>query len=272
MLPSQARNLVIFGWQSTRVKLQPLVVAVDLIQTRNYGGDFMKNSILIALFGFAVISAVPVYANSTSFNFTSPTTGTNGTSTEFTYTIGNLTFSAYGYTTSPSLAATALYAKTTAGNPGETGLGIASDPTLDNEIYKTTFVQLNLSALYAVGATTVLLDVGSLTGTDAFQFYTSTVLGTEGTADAATGCSGNGSTAQTNGVTTVPCTLTLPSTGNYYVSLGETTAPTTGVTPNVLLAGGTINYNSPTPEPATFGLLGLALTGLGVYGRKRKLV
>lgn len=30
------------------------------------------------------------------------------------------------------------------------------------------------------------------------------------------------------------------------------------------------NGVSGTPEPATFGLLGLALTGLGVYGRKRK--
>jgi hypothetical protein len=30
------------------------------------------------------------------------------------------------------------------------------------------------------------------------------------------------------------------------------------------------NVVTATPEPATFGLLGLALTGLGVYGRKRK--
>jgi len=30
------------------------------------------------------------------------------------------------------------------------------------------------------------------------------------------------------------------------------------------------NKITATPEPATFGLLGLALTGLGVYGRKRK--
>jgi hypothetical protein len=264
---------MIFGRQSTRVKFQPLVVAVDFIQKRNYGGDFMKNSILPALFGFALISAVPVYANSTSFNFTSPTTGTSGVSTEFTYTIGSLTFSAYGYTTSS--VATALFAKNTVGNPGETGLGIANDPTGDDEIYHTTFVQLDLSALRALGATTVLLDVGSLSTPDAFQFYTSTVLGTEGTADAATGCSGNGSTAQTNGVTTVACTITLPSTGNYYVSLGETTAPTTGSSPtypNVVLAGGTINYNSPTPEPATFGLLGLSLVGLGWIARKRKLV
>jgi hypothetical protein len=28
--------------------------------------------------------------------------------------------------------------------------------------------------------------------------------------------------------------------------------------------------SSPTPEPATFGMIGLALAGLGIYGRKRK--
>jgi hypothetical protein len=32
----------------------------------------------------------------------------------------------------------------------------------------------------------------------------------------------------------------------------------------------TTNSVSPTPEPATFGLVGLALAGLGIYGRKRK--
>jgi hypothetical protein len=37
-----------------------------------------------------------------------------------------------------------------------------------------------------------------------------------------------------------------------------------------LAAYNAISGQSPTPEPATFGLLGLALTGLGVYGRKRK--
>ncbi|MEO7145916.1 MAG: PEP-CTERM sorting domain-containing protein, partial [Bryobacteraceae bacterium] len=59
------------------------------------------------------------------------------------------------------------------------------------------------------------------------------------------------------------------ATPNFTVSTKylDITETTSGRTPNVLL--NSLNVTSSTPEPATFGLIGAALAGLGLLRRKK---
>src|ERR1017187_6902856 len=139
---------------------------------------------------------------STSLNLGAPTSySSNGgvANAEASYTFSIYSFSAYGYgcTASTSVCATptALFAKALA-SP-ESGLGLANDASGEDEITLNNFVQLDLSLLHS---DTVLLQVSSLTGTDAFQFYTSGTKGEAG--NAVSGDSGNGTSNQTNGIST----------------------------------------------------------------------
>lgn len=226
----------------------------------------IKKLFLTTISGLAVILATPLYATNVPINYLTPNAGfTNGTSTSATYTVnGNLTFSAYGYNySSPTVlgTTTALFTKNAV--VGEIGLGLANDPSGQTEITKDTFIQLDLSGLRALGATTVLLSVSSDTSTEAGQFYTSTTKGILGTSLGA-----SYAVVSTASGTTTAYTFMLPSIGtSYFIGLTETT-----VGGNILLGPSSINYTpSAAPEPATFGMIGLALLGLGAAQvRKRK--
>jgi hypothetical protein len=100
----------------------------------------------------------------------------------------------------------------------------------------------------------------------------------------ADGFSAAQSTTCTSGAT-LDQTVQSLTTANCAVN-GEAVDSVSGTNVTYLLIGASVSSNlgedffkiqdidankpSATPEPATFGLLGLALTGLGVYGRKRK--
>jgi len=107
-----------------------------------------------------------------TWSFTSPV-GTLGTSQA--YTVGGVTINAYGYTTSGK--ATALYAKVQSGD--EFGLGISG--TSGNEIDTAHFVQLDLSAAIAAGATNAQMTVNSVQCGESYSLYGSNTLGSLGT-------------------------------------------------------------------------------------------
>ena len=71
-------------------------------------------------------------------------------------------------------------------------------------------------------------------------------------------CVDNLSGAATSGVTYLLIGASIADNGTDYFKIQDIRASTTN------------NTQSATPEPATFGMIGLALAGLGVYGRKRK--
>jgi hypothetical protein len=71
-------------------------------------------------------------------------------------------------------------------------------------------------------------------------------------------CVDNLSGAATNGVTYLLIGASIGDNGTDYFKIQDISASSTS------------NNQSATPEPATFGMIGLALAGLGVYGRKRK--
>ncbi len=100
------------------------------------------------------------------------------------YTSGGYTITATGYADRtlclPSHTCggtTDLYGKTSGGD--ESGLGIASDPSGDNEIWGTTFVQLDLTQPYAASLHTYQFQMGSTTGGEEWQVYGDTVSATD---------------------------------------------------------------------------------------------
>src|SRR5215470_11431703 len=77
-----------------------------------------------------------------------------------TYTLAGQTITASGFCSGTCSHGADLFGKT--GSGGESGLGLASDPNGNNEIFVgTDFIQLDVSALIAAGITTVQFTMGS---------------------------------------------------------------------------------------------------------------
>ena len=94
-----------------------------------------------------------------------------------------------------------LYGKSLAGD--EKGLGIASDPTGDGEIYGTHFIQIYVGDALAQGLTTFLFAMGSDTQKEAWSVYGSNT-------------SGNGSTLKLLLTGHDEVTHVLPTGYKYY--------------------------------------------------------
>lgn len=193
---------------------------------------------------------------SATINFGTPT-GNQGTT--HTYTDGSLSVQATGYASNGG-STTALYGKNLGGD--ESGLGLAADPALQNEIYRNAFVQLDVSALFGkVSAVSFLM--GSTTNGEQWSVYGSNSAGSYNLGDLVIG--------GFNDEGVWHDLFNSPGWGTYqfydFVSLG-TNGQTAG---NVLL--GELNATPSVPEPATWAmmLLGFGAMGVAVRRSRRKV-
>ncbi len=200
----------------------------------------MKTNTLLttlAVVGFAVVAqATPV-----SFTFLENGPGLLGNSS--TFNSGGASLTAYGFASSGG-PATALFAKNQGGD--ENGLGIASDPTGNTEIWGSSFIQLHAGG----GLPTINITMGSTTGGEIAEVYYSATLGTLGSLI---------TSFSANGQYDIP----LAYQGGY-ISVKAAGSTSSGV-PNVLLNGATLN----APDGgSTIMLMGAALTAAGLIRRK----
>jgi hypothetical protein len=138
------------------------------------------------------------------------------------------------------------------GNYGSTG---TTNPF--NATYWTTSSTASLTTIVnALEATTV----GGLAGTDGFSTLQTTtcVTGTGSNCGINSGAQALDALTGSN-VTYLLVGASTTDVGNDFFKLQA-----------LNISGYNANFSSSTPEPATFGLIGLALAGLGIYGRKRK--
>ena len=189
----------------------------------------------------AVAMGVTAQAAPVTFNFLENGTGNLGSSSTFTQ--NGLQIEAWALPTGQK-----LYAKNEGGT--ENGLGIASDPNGDHEIYPGTYVQLfGLS-----GVDLLTLTIGSLQKGEVADIYASSSVGTIGTLIGS--LSGNNAGSDQ--------TFNLAAWAGDYITLGA--AGTGGQ--DVLVTSVTAVAPSVPDGASTMMLLGGVLTGFGLIKRK----
>ena len=212
----------------------------------------MRSRVLGAAFlAVVLVAAAPAFAGPVSFNFNQHGTGDLGAGT-IAFTAGGLELDVTAWLSNGVQAH--VYSKNNGGN--ENGLGIAG--TTNSEInYPTQFLQLDISKLFAAGATTITVGFNSTTnGEEWGASYSSTNGVLNNSVYAAVG------TTQTS--------VTLATSGGTYLDISSLVAanPTVGDGGNILLASA--SSVSPAPEPASLMLLGSGLIGLGSLLRRKK--
>jgi hypothetical protein len=221
----------------------------------------MKKALLstVAMIVFGLPSA---FAGNIAWNLVGATSQLLGTTDTVISTTGNISMAFSGYYTnttdvasngawSPTTAkATNLYAKNSGGD--EIGLGIAADPSGENEIVKNSFVQVDLAGLLANKTITAFnLIIGSVQSNEGFNIWGSNSAGQPGT------LLYTGTSAMDD------VSFAVPSYGTYrYVSISASAH-------NILLDSVTASNLVPagaTPEPGTL-VLG-CIAGLGLLARR----
>jgi hypothetical protein len=206
------------------------------------------------IFGISSAQAVPV-----TWNFSSASACTSCSGSSFTYTSSGDSIIATGFTSHSLSTATNLFRKNSGGD--ENGVGIASDPTHNDEIWGTTLIRIDLGGTNKY--TNLSFTMGSTTGTERWE-----VWGSDSATASGTGL--NGFNVITSG-TSDGSSNSLASTYEYYF-FGL--APTdTQHGDNVLLAsltGTPTNLTSPVPEPSTWAMLILGFFGIGFVAYRQK--
>jgi hypothetical protein len=207
----------------------------------------MKNSLIFAATLLVSSLASTAHANSITWNLVGSSSQLLGVTDKVVSTTGNVTMMFAGFVTNTGDVATsnswsastaqasALFAKNGGGD--ETGLGIAADPTGDNEIFKNSFIQIDINGLLAQKSITALqLMIGSVQSGEGFNIWGSNTANQPGT-------------LLLSGTSTMDDVLfNVPSYGNYrYVSVSSSAN-------NVLLDTVTAVMGTSTPEPGTLSL------------------
>jgi len=202
-------------------------------------------------FGLGMLLATPIFAATINIDFGKPDAGFNqsvSTSANYTFAPGDqIVATGYHINSLSSFSATALYAKTAGGD--EEGLGLANDGSV-HEITPGNFIQLDLTKLSSIGATSFTVKTNSTTGTDAYSLYLSSTKG------------GLGNFFTSGNTETTYSFTAAQIAASPYINLRATSG-------DVLLGPGSIS--APTPEPGTILSLGtgLLLVGLGFKKRAR---
>jgi hypothetical protein len=220
---------------------------------------FIKLTLL--LLGICVLSAAPVFADTTTFNFLIPTG--NLLANSHTYSANGLSLTAFGFEHNFSATPASFLFSKNAG-PGEMGLGLAGG--IDNEISNlcstcTSFISLNIGGLLASAAAkgvdvlSVTLNIDSITGIDAYHVRGGPANNTLGNITYVA--------ASTSPTFDVP--ISGP-TARPFVNIATSTTGTNGQ--SILLESVTVTT---TPEPSSAGLLLIgfgALVAAGTLGKK----
>jgi hypothetical protein len=207
--------------------------------------------------GLTAAGLIPAQAGLLTWDLSTATGDLGPTSS---YNAGGYTITATGFansTASPPYATTDLYGK--AEGAGESGLGIASDPSGDHEIWGHTFIQLDVSAPYAAGLHTYQFEMGSTTDGEAWSVY--------GADNAATN-PGFGPTTLLYSNYTDQLTVHSLSGYDYYFFLY--TGPSSGVGGSNVLLYKTFSAVTSVPETSTWAMMGLGFAGLAFAGYRSR--
>lgn len=218
-----------------------------------------NNIMKTILFAITLLGAFTVSATTVTYNFSTPANQSLGASSQsFASTPTGYSITAYGFENG---SANSLYIK----NEGtsESGLGLASQN--DFEIDTHGLVVIDISNLDS--ASLLQLEVASVDRGESFAVYGLTSSAFSG---GSTAPKLPGSALVTGGSSLDDTYFSVPDFSGYkYLALTATDG-------NVLLQGlsanvtGSIGNVAGTPEPATMGIVGLALVGVALAGRLRK--
>ena len=222
----------------------------------------MKKTLTLTTITIAIFLSLSSSAVASTYTWNlapGPTSQLLGTSETLTSTTGGLTLGFTGNVidSNGKVTLSDLYAKVGGGD--ETGLGLAADPTGQNEIFKNSFVQIDLTSLLAANKVNSLsLIIGSVQSGEGFAVWGSNTAGQEGSVLMTGGSSMNG------------VAFNVPSFGNYnYVSISATA---NNVLLDTVTAAGSTTVTS-TPEPSTMVLdllAGLGLMATALVRRRKK--
>ena len=194
----------------------------------------MKHKFTTMIMALAAMGALATQANAVTFDFQSNGSNVNLGNTS-TFTVGGFSLTASGFLTAGG--PTALFAKNL--GAGETGLGLAIDPSGQNEVTTNDFIQLTLPTTPPSNFTMVLL-ASVQVGEQALVYFTTT----PGTLSGATLI---GTITNADGSVTIPAG---DQTGFIDITAGAA---------NILLESATVS----TPDSGSaVALLGIALAGI----------